>query len=351
MEYNRGALDKFKGYEFQYYYLIKILLEEQTNIDYILFDEGCEDIDIKYLDNKYTIIQVKYHESSNAYEGYGKESGLTKVFNAYMNNYNNTKNKNDISQIIYFINYEKEFKNITIKELCDTNTDNKYNILINKYNNNEDNNDIKELSKKLLVEYAINKNIYDIITNIFELLNTNTFFNFGSSYEYKKEILLCKITKNIIKVLCNKIENTNKIYIKQLFENIKIELNEGYKPDYLINEIIEGLNSENHLISYQCNEMIKNNILTKLNLNELYKILDNIDINNNNINNIKILILNNILSKTNNYINLNNYENIKFIISHLFYLLHKDKSNGNNVQDVISNINTNNYCKKYQKKK
>jgi hypothetical protein len=345
MAYSRDATENFKGYEYQYYYFIKIIVEDFNNINYIIF-EGCEDIDIMYKNNKYKIIQVKYHTTKKSKEGFGKHSGLTKVINAYMNDYkdnnnNSIKNKNEINEILYLVNNENILDSPKFKELCNNNYEYNLKLLSNKYTKYINN--IEDFTKKLKVINIDNKNISTTINEILESIDTSDFYNFGSNHEYKKELVLCKLTKNIIEHIGN--STKKELYLNNLFDEIKKQLDNNYTIDYLVQEIISGLNSENHIIKYQFEQIMTNNFLSKLNLKYLYQLLNK---SNDNINNnIKFIIINKILKQINN-VNDINYSNFKYIIGHLHNLVNKKSTiNGTQLIDVLDNINKLKYCSKY----
>jgi hypothetical protein len=346
----RDATNSFKGYEFQYYYFIEKILEEYKNINYIIF-EGCEDIDIMYNNNKYSIIQVKYHSANDPTEGCGTDSGFTKVLNSYMKNNYIDKYKNNINEIVYFINNENKLNSPEFKKNIIKNDDNRILFLQKKYSD-YDISLITEFSNKLIVINNDNININNIINKILNLIDTNIFFDIGENNLYKKEIILCKLTKKLINHIFN--SDDKKLYLNKLFDEIKIDINNDYTLDFLQNEIICGLKSNNNIIIHQSINILNTNILYNFELIKLYKILEIITIKNESKleNNIKIIIINKIMDNIKTSFNYTNFSNIKFIMSHINQLLINKKHHiiGENVIDIIKNINKNNYCLKYQSK-
>ncbi len=352
MKYTRDATDSFKGYEFQFYYFLKLLLKEHENIKYIIF-EGCEDIDIMYKNNKYKIIQVKYHGGENPSEGCGENSGLTKVVDAYENDYKGTKNKNQINEIIYFINNENYLFSKEMLKMTEGDIEFNKKIMLKKY---PDKQHINEFTEKLTIINKNNSNITNLIDEILTIINSNDFYNFGSNAEFKKEIVFSKLVKYTLDHFCTSKEK--ELYPEKIFNSIKTNISSDYTINKLVDEIINGLECDNSVIKIQCETILTNDFLLKLNFEVLYRILNVCKKNTEKNQIIKITIINKIFEKINksnnnhninHNINHNNYCNFQYVIGHLHNLVYKNSTaNGVHIIDVLNNFNTLDYCNKYK---
>ena len=103
----RDAIPSIKGYDYQFFYFINLILLNIDNDNYSFIYEGNEDIDM-YIDDKlYSIIQIKYHNSINntINENLTDKGGLKKVLLNFIEKYQKLKN---ISNIFYSITNEPE---------------------------------------------------------------------------------------------------------------------------------------------------------------------------------------------------------------------------------------------------
>lgn len=336
MEYNRDATNSFKGYEYQYYYFIKKILQEFNEIELIEF-EGLEDIDIIYKNNNKmkTIIQVKYHsENTSTKEGTNKSSGLYKVIQSYLNNYNNTYNKENIYEIIYFVTNESQLNSTKIyTNLFDALEKQKIITHICKdININCTESNIIDITNKLKIINTNNFNIDNIINEIYDLIKTNIFFNIGGDMKYKKEIIYAKINFELNKNIFN---YTNKINISELFNKIKESINNDYNINSLIIEILNSNNNFDYLFH--------NNILSILNIDILIDIMKkNKNINKINLLKCKKIIIQHIYEMLQNQIEDDNYKYLLYISDAIY----KEKSNNYNGIKFIYHKYTD---KKYQK--
>lgn len=230
MPNNRDATPSFKGYEIQFLYFLELILGYAKEIKKITF-EGREDIDIEYNDGTHEIIQVKFHSkpksnsSSDAKkEGTCKNSGLSKVFNAFFA----SKKYDDIDKIIYLVINEEDmketnkFKNDNFEDLKKILLSNLNNIKFTE-SNEEKIIETTENKKNKIKEYKslpLNE-FYDIISNVekrsieyYYLKNSDllgrTKCNIDKAFTRFNEKLMIKKTENF------KIDN----YMDELFENM-----------------------------------------------------------------------------------------------------------------------------------
>jgi len=265
-ETTRDATKSFKGYEFQYYYFIKLILKQYEQIDYIKF-EGCEDIDILFKDGKYHCIQVKHYSKDEPKEGFGKRSGFTKVINAYMTNYNNTMDKGNVDKIVYFINNENKLHSPKFEKLLNNDHKISRDLLIKKYPNYE-NDDMDVFVNKLKVKNNDAFNVDDFFDKIHKTINTNTFFQCGNSVNYKKDIVLFRIIKE---TTIHIFTNNEKLYPSQLFSKIIGELKSEYTIDNLCDEIISVLGNRDNIHTIHIQKILSENLLKEIPLKKLYE--------------------------------------------------------------------------------
>jgi len=281
---NRDAISSIKGYDYQFFYFIYLILLNIDNDNYSFIYEGNEDIDI-YIDDKlHSIIQIKYHNTinnTNNNEILTYDGGLTKVYLNFFQNYELLKN---ISKILYSITNEPlcilKTSPINYKKFIENNENNIYEIL--KYRKEYNNNDfiLNHFCSLLKFEFIQDKTINILIKEISNEIEKSylyTKLNNSIKIEYKKEYILSLLDK-YIRI---NIYNQNKIPLKinELKKNIDNHIKNNYKEEYLINEIINMLNSNNSEILKEriINICIDdNNLINEYNLLKLK--INNIDL-------------------------------------------------------------------------
>lgn len=349
---NRDATNPFKGYEYQFYYFIKIILEKHQTIQHIIF-EGCEDIDVLYTDGKYSCIQIKYHSEEKPKEGFGKDAGFTKVLNAYMGNYENKKKKEDINEIIYFINNECNLDSPEFKTMYDNDKDKIYDLLIKKYPDH-DQKEVFSFCQKIKIYHVDNFEIKDIFNEINGLIGKIQFFEFGNNdVSFKKDIIHCKLHKLLIEYIFENKKEKQFVVPQDLFNKIKQQIKNEYTEKILFDEIISMFNSDKDVIRDHINNIIMmSNDLDKFDLSSLYEILHKTNVTN--YEKIKLIIIKKAAEQI--YKNCNNYEKAKFCIDHMYQLTRNKKKNngpidGTRFIDAINNLNNDIKIKKSRRGK
>jgi len=340
----RDATSSIKGYDYQFYYFINLILLNIDNDNYSFIYEGNEDIDM-YIDDKlYSIIQIKYHNSinNNINENLTDKGGLIKILSNFIEKYQKLQN---ISKIIYSITNEPlcilKTSPINYKKYIENNTNNIYELLEKKPN--FDNFKLNHFCSLLKIEFIKNKTINILIEEISLLIEKSYLFtklNNSIKIEYKKEYILSLLHKYIKTNIYNKYKKRLKIY--ELKKNINDDINNNYNEEYLINEIINMLNSSNSPILI---ERFVNICINDYNLINKYKLLKL------KINDINLLqkIQNNIYDNSYKlYSNLLNDNTEKIII-------YEKSKIGHNLANLLNKnkytINFNLILKKYYEKK
>ena len=351
---DRDATNSFKGYEFQYYYFIKLILEQHEQIDYVKF-EGYEDIDIIYKNTDYYCIQIKHHSEDKPKETFTNtqknKSGFTKVIDAYMSDYDDKMNKNNISKIIYFINNENKIQSPEFSKMFENNKDTTLSLLCQKYPN-YNKSEIEKFVNKLEIKNNDEFDMNTFFNGIYNAINLDKFFKFGGELLYKKHIVLCRIIKETTNHIFGKNDKFNPT---QLFSNINDELKNEYTIDTMFDEFIDAMKSKNNIENNYIQKIITTNILKELPFNKLY--IMHTQATDDNIN-TKIILT--IIEKIchdldGNITNVNDnndcnvkYEKIKGIISHLKRLVNNIESGkqcsgkdckGKNLIEILRNIN------------
>jgi hypothetical protein len=327
-KHNRDATKSLKGYIHQInetvLYLTNIKIKE------IKF-EGLEDIDLFYNDNNTILIQYKYHsknkKSNN--EGFGKNSGLYKVYKSFI--CNNDKYTN-IKNIIYYIYCEDEligtpqfkyaheefinfFENNKLKQFIkyikEDIKDNTEIILLNLDNYN--NNFIKLIQIKISENYKINFDdfyVKIINLNLFEIKNKNA--------PYINEYLYQLIYRYLIEHIFN--NNEKNIIIKSFIENINNEINKNITVKNIFDDLIVIYKYEKNtnLINDHINLLFSNDLLIdKCNIEQLFELFNLLE---NDTRFLKNKIIQKFTIKIISIIDINNINYIKIfnsIIKHI----------------------------------
>jgi hypothetical protein len=325
----RDATASAKGYDYQFCYLMNLIVSHYNDETYSFEYEGNEDIDIHINNNLHTLIQVKYHsklDNLNENEILTKNGGLTKVYNYFLENYEKLQN---ITKIKYSITNEKDCKLITSPKIYEEyikSNKNIYDILKDRSEFNENDSILKHFCNILEFDFIPDKSIADIIDDIRILINASylyTKLNTNIKSEYKTEYILSLLHKNIRKYIYSQPKCI--IQIKDIIENIKNQINNNYKEEILIDEIIELLNSQDIT---QISTLLKNRIIN-ITINDTslinkYKLLrlktNNIDLLNtlkNNIHKESIILFSNLLSDKNENLSQKEIKRISHSISHI----------------------------------
>jgi hypothetical protein len=355
---SRDATPSIAGYEYQFLNFLSLIIDNINDNNNIYFKyEGHEDID-KYICNKLnSIIQIKYHyttNNSNSNELFNPDnskSGFFKVFKYYSDNY---EELNNISQIIYHIGINDNNNLITdpiiFSEFIKTNnTLDFYDKIITNYPNwvyNEDLNIFESFMNKLKFEYVENISIKtqnDIIFSKIEQSYFNTTLNNNIKIEYKKHYLLSLLINYIQEIIYNNDENNNrKIEINKIKTYINAKIKNDYDENILIDEIIQKI--DNNINS----TIMKNTLINKLSekliyykdLENLYKLL-NKSINNKSlykdlqykIHNVSINIYTNLLNQN----KLTDKNHIKTISNSISKILN-DNRNTQKIHDDFKKL-------------
>lgn len=315
---NRNATKGFKGYKYQYLLFITLMIEDHNLIDYIKF-EGHEDIDIMYKknDSKYDCIQTKYHTSESVKESFGKKDGFSKVINAYM--LLDDEGKKKINKIIYLICNENKLHSSKIfLTLFENNLSKKCALLEQKYPT-YNKTDIKEFVNKLQMESHDRFNINDFFTRMENAINSDEFFNFGQSHDYKKQIVLFRIIKETIR---NIFKKNKKFNPTKMFSVIGNKLKKEYTADELFGEFMDAIKKQGDIGKYYLQQITTNDFLSSFKLEQLYAMHIKIE-DDTTDKKIKLSIFKNMLKSIQNITNVNTtnevdtmYEKCQRIVSH-----------------------------------
>jgi hypothetical protein len=275
---NRDAISSIKGYDYQFFYFMNMILSNIDNDNVSFIYEGNEDIDL-YIDDKLnSLIQVKYHNTENNIndnEILTIKGGLFKVFLYFRKNYEKLKN---ISKIIYSITNEpgcilktspKNYKNYILN-----NDNNIYDILKERKEYTKNDFKLNHFCTLLSFEFIQNKTINNLIDDILiKIENTFLYTKLNNSIkiDYKKEYILSLLDKYIRNIIYN--NTKSQLKINKLKTNINNDINNNYTEEQLIDEIINMLNLNKSIILPILTERIVNLCINNNNLIIEYKLL------------------------------------------------------------------------------
>jgi hypothetical protein len=326
----RDATPSIKGFDYQSYYLVNLIIMNINDDSYSLIYEGNEDIDIYINNNLHTIIQIKYHSnlSKNTNETL---KGLDKVLKNFINNYNELK---DISKIIYSITCDNESELITSpKKYKNYILDNKniYDLLFNHYEN-YDKNILLHFCNILQFEFIKDKPITLLIDDILNEIEKNYFntkLNTTLIIQYKKFYIFSLIIEYINNIIYS--NEKNKIIIKEIKNYINIQITKEYSENILLDELILLLNKNKEIIT----EVFINKIIENIDLINEYKLLKliNIDIENikKDIHNKTLNLFNKLLNDNTNNLTFKEIKNISHNISNIL----NSKNNTKNLHIIL----------------
>ena len=326
----RDATPSIKGFDYQFYYLVNLIIMNINDDSYSLIYEGNEDIDIYINNNLHTIIQIKYHSnlSKNTNETL---KGLDKVLKNFINNYNELK---DISKIIYSITCDNESELITSpKKYKNYILDNKniYDLLFNHYEN-YDKNILLHFCNILQFEFIKDKPITLLIDDILNEIEKNYFntkLNTTLIIQYKKFYIFSLIIEYINNIIYS--NEKNKIIIKEIKNYINIQITKEYSENILLDELILLLNKNKEIIT----EVFINKIIENIDLINEYKLLKliNIDIENikKDIHNKTLNLFNKLLNDNTNNLTFKEIKNISHNISNIL----NSKNNTKNLNIIL----------------
>ena len=326
----RDATPSIKGFDYQSYYLVNLIIMNINDDSYSLIYEGNEDIDIYINNNLHTIIQIKYHSnlSKNTNETL---KGLDKVLKNFINNYNELK---DISKIIYSITCDNESELITSpKKYKNYILDNKniYDLLFNHYEN-YDKNILLHFCNILQFEFIKDKPITLLIDDILNEIEKNYFntkLNTTLIIQYKKFYIFSLIIEYINNIIYS--NEKNKIIIKEIKNYINIQITKEYSENILLDELILLLNKNKEIIT----EVFINKIIENIDLINEYKLLKLINIYIENIkkdiHNKTLNLFNKLLNDNTNNLTFKEIKNISHNISNIL----NSKNNTKNLHIIL----------------
>ena len=282
---SRDAISAIKGYEYQWYFFIKMLIDKYNDSNYSFIYEDDEDIGIYKNNNLIELVQVKHHSSSKSS---CEKTGLIKVYNSFKSNYKSDK-YTSLEKIRYIVSYECKDSKLSPLSLTNcTNKDITFDTLkklgwktytkSNVFDINDDS--FEPFCKKLVVQQINSSSIISLTDEILNEIVSSNYFDTnlrGEIIEYKKHYLYSLLMYTIKSQIFTSEGSKPHITLSTVVKSINDKyLKHGYTSEDLVKSLKDLLEDEckHHINKFKDNESVK--ILKYTKTYNIYEIVSSI---------------------------------------------------------------------------
>ena len=243
----RNATKSALGYDYQFCYFLYLTIKYYVNGDttITLKYEGNEDIDVYRNEILDELIQVKFHTSISASEGFGKDDGLFKVFKHFATNFHELE---DVPTITYLVAIgESTTLSGPLSPFLEGNKTNEdlYKHLIKQNCFMEFKDYITSFCDKIQFKLISNETMSTIIDRLSILIQENNYLNSklntGTMLQFKNEYFISLIHRYAREHILSE----TSLNIFEMINSINEDISTEYTAIKLLDDTISLLNNEN----------------------------------------------------------------------------------------------------------